>query len=133
MKVVLDTNIFVSGIFWKGSSNNIILAWKQKKFTLVSSLPVIEELRQTLKTFRIGMSDEMIEEWTNIIIENSIIVRPMFELHVVKEDPNDNKFIECAVAGKADYIVSQDKHLLKIGEYENIKTIHPKEFLKILK
>lgn len=132
MKAVLDTNVFISGIFWKGDSNKIILAWRQKKFTLVFSFPIIEELRQTLKTFKIGMSKEMTEEWASMIIENSIIVKPLPKPNIVKDDPDDNKFIECAAAGQAEYIVTQDKHLLKIGEYENINIIPPLEFLKIL-
>ena len=58
---------------------------------------------------------------------------PKIKLNIVKDDPDDNKFFETALAGKADYIVSQDKrHVLKIREYKGIKTISPEEFMKLI-
>ena len=133
MKSVIDTNVFVSGIFWKGTSHKIINAWKERKFHLVNSLRNIEELIIVLRDFKIGMSKELIKEWVNLIIENSIIVDAFGKIKVVKDDPSDDKFIETAVCGKADYIVTQDKHLLDIKEFEGIKIVTPKDFLRILK
>jgi len=133
MRVVIDTNVFISGIFWKGNySSQIIDLWKQGKITLVTSIAIIEELVNTLKSFKIQMPQDMIEEWRTMIIENSIIVHPSFSLSVVQDDPDDNKFFEAALAGKAQYIISQDrKHVLKIGEYKGIKTMLPQQFLKL--
>jgi len=68
-----------------------------------------------------------------LIIENSIIVKPTIKLDVVKDDPDDNKFLEAGVTGKANFIISQDKHLLKLGEYQGIKIVSLKEALLILK
>ena len=97
-------------------------------------MEIIEELIKTLKDFKIKIPDKMIEEWRNMIVENSVIVFPEEKLYIVKDDPKDNKFFEAAFAGKAKYIISQDKkHVLKIKEYKNIKTINPKELLKIIK
>lgn len=133
MRVVLDTNIFVSGIFWEGNScSKIIDAWRTCDFTLVSLLPIIEELIRILRTFKIKMDEEIIEEWQTIIIENSIIVEPLEKLEIVKADPEDNKFFEAAIVGGANYIVSQDNHLLKIGSYKGVKVVLPIEFLKLL-
>ena len=70
MKVVLDTNIFISGIFWKGASNKVILNWKEGKFTLVTSLEAVSEIIKVLKDFKIRLSDEMIKEWIDLIIED---------------------------------------------------------------
>ncbi|MEK6812589.1 MAG: putative toxin-antitoxin system toxin component, PIN family [Nanoarchaeota archaeon] len=132
-RVVLDTNIFVSGIFWEGNyCSQIIDAWKVGKITLVTSLEIIQELVETLKDFKIVMPDAMIEKWRNILIENSVVVIPTESLAIVKDDPDDNKFFEAAYAGKAGYIVSQDRHILKIGKYKNVKTIHPKEFMALI-
>ena len=132
MKVVLDTNIFISGIFWEGSSNKVILNWKEGKFTLVTSLESVSEIIKVLKDFKIKLSDEMIKEWIDLIIRNSIIVEPKERINIVKDDPKDNIFIETAVAGNADYIISQDNHLLKLKEFRRIKIITPEEFLKLL-
>ena len=134
MKVVLDTNVFVSGIFWEGNfCSQIIDDWKKGIFKLVSSMEIIEELVETLKSFKIQMSEEMIKEWKNLIIENSVIVKPLIKIDVVNGDPEDNKFIEAAVSSKADYIISQDKHLLKLKEYQGIKIMNPEEDLEAFK
>jgi len=133
MRVIIDTNIFVSGIFWEGNfCSQIIDLWRNKKIILVTSLAMIEELVDTLQTFRIHMPPDIIEAWKTMIIENSLIVHPSFKLFVVKADPDDDKLFEAAVAGKASYIISQDKkHVLSIGEYKDIKTVSPEKFLKL--
>ena len=131
MKVVLDTNVFISGIFWKGSSNKVITSWKEGKFTSVTSLEAVSEIIEVLKDFKIKLPDDMIKEWVELIIRNSIIVEPKERINIIKDDTKDNIFIEIAVAGNVDYIVSQDNHLLKLKEFGRIKIITPEEFNKI--
>ena len=133
MKVVLDTNVFISGIFWTSTASaKIIDLWKQKKFTLVSSSEIIAELVATLSTFKIQLGKELILEWEKIITSNADIVVPKTKIRLVKDDPDDNKFFEAAIEGSADYVVSQDHHLLKIGVCEKIKVVTPSEFLQIV-
>ena len=79
------------------------------------------------------MEIEEIEWWEDIVLEKSILVIPKRKVNVVKDDSDDNKFIEAALEGNADYIISQDRHLLDIKEFEGIKMVTPKEFLRILK
>ena len=134
MRTIMDTNVFVSGIFWEGNfCSQLIEKWKNKKFELVSSMEIIDELVKTLRDFKIQMPDSMIEDWRNLIIENSIIVEHTIKLDVIKEDPDDNKFLEAGITGKVDIIISQDKHLLKLKEYQGMKIISPEEALLILK
>ena len=85
-----------------------------------------------MNNFKIKMPDEMIDEWKNIIIENSFMVEPKIKLQIIEDDSDDDKFLEAAMAGNADFIISQDKHLLKLGEYEGIKIIKPEEALLIV-
>jgi len=133
MRVVLDTNIFVSGIFWEGNfCSQIIKEWRDKKLELISSVEILGELVKTLRDFKIQMPDEMVEEWRTLIIKNSIIVEPTIKLNVIKEDSDDNKFLEAGIIGKADLIISQDKHLLKLNEYRGIKIVNPQEALSLL-
>ena len=134
MRVVLDTNIFISGLFWDGNyCSQIISEWRAGNIILVSSLEIIQELVETLRDFRIGMEEEIIEEWRKLIIKNSIIVISIEKINIVKNDQKDNKFFEAAIAGKAQYIVSQDKkHILNISEFKGIKTIHPEDFIKLI-
>lgn len=133
MRVVLDTNVFISGIFWEGNfCSMIIQLWKNRKFDLVVSIPIVEELIKTLRTFKIQMDDEMIRGWQNIILENSILVEPEEIEDIFINDENDKKFIESAVSGKADFIVSQDKHLLDLKECQGIRIISPEEFVRMV-
>ena len=84
----------------------------------------------TLRDFKVKMPEAMIQEWKNMMANNSILVRPLKRIKIVKDDSDDDKFIEVAVEGDANFIVTQDKHLLKIKNYQGIKIITPEEFLK---
>ena len=130
MRVVLDTNVFISGIHWTGSSEKVLRAWMKKDFELISSLPIIDELIRILMNFKVPLDSEDISWWESLILEKSIIVVPTVKVDVVT-DPDDNKFVEAALEGKAKYIVSQDKHLLVLKEYRGIKVFHPDDFLKL--
>jgi len=131
IKVTLDTNVLISGTFWTGDSFKILELIDQGKIICILSEEILEEYNRVL------MSDEIIEKVENKnllvskiiqkVISKSIIVKPQIKIDIV-EDPEDNKFIETAITGKVDYIISQDKHLLKIKEYLGIKIITPKEF-----
>ena len=134
IRVVLDTNIFISGIFWDGNyCSQIIDAWRAKRIILVSSIEIVQELVETLREFKIEMAEEMIKEWREMILKNSVIVVPAQRFDLVKNDPKDNIFFEVAVEGKAEYIISQDrKHVLSIPFFKGIKTIHPEDFVKLI-
>lgn len=133
MKVVLDTNVFISGIFWEGNfCSQIIDKWKSKEIELVSSLEIVGELVKTLKSFKIPMPEDMIEEWKNFIIKNSKIVESLSKIDVIMEDSEDNKFLEAAIDGKADLIISQDRHLLNLKQYNGIKIVKPEEAIKLI-
>ena len=88
---------------------------------------IIEELIDTLKNFKIQIDEEIIERWKNLIISNSLIVESFEKLDIIQEDLEDNKFLEAAIAEKADFIISQDNHLLKLKEYLGIRIINPEE------
>jgi len=134
MRTILDTNVFVSGIFWEGNfCSKIIYKWRNKEFELVSSVEILDELVKTLKDFKIQMPEEMIEDWRNLIIENSVIVEPTIKLNVIRDDPDDNKFLEAGISGNVDLVISQDKHLLNLRDYQGIKIVNPEEALLLIK
>ena len=104
-----------------------------KEFTFLKFYSVIgTKLIPYLRDFKIQMPEDMINEWKNLIIKNSIMVEPTIKIDIIDEDPNDNKFLEAAITGNVDIIISQDKHLLKLKEYEEIKIIKPEEAFSIL-
>ena len=94
-------------------------------------MEINRELFTQLRDFKIRMETEEIHYWESLVPKKSELVVPNKKIEIVKDDPDDNKFIETALEGKAEYIVTQDKHLLKIKEFKGIKIITPEEFIKL--
>jgi uncharacterized protein len=129
MRVVLDTNVLISGIFWKGASYEILQKWKENVFMMITSIDIILEFRQVMKGFKIQLPEKIVQEWVRLITLESTLVNPTKKISLITDDPADNKFLEAAVAGDATYIVSQDKHLLKIKRFDKVQIVTPQEFL----
>jgi putative PIN family toxin of toxin-antitoxin system len=129
IKVVLDTNVFVSS-FFGGNPRRIVDLWKTGEITLCLSKPIIDEYVEVLR--RLGLQDEReLEALLELFARgfHVIFTAKTPQLHVVEKDPDDDKFIECAVALKADCVVSGDKSLTAIQEYMNIKITSPRDFI----
>ena len=133
MRVVFDTNIFVSAVISKGKEAELLIAAHNGDFKLVTSLEILKEFKDVISRPKFGFSREQIDEILLHIIEVAEIIEPNIKLYIVKEDPEDNKILECAVFAKADYIVSGDKHLLNLGKINNILILKSTEFLSKLK
>ncbi len=131
IKAVIDTNVFISALFWKGKPNQIVKLAFLKKFIGVTSLPILEEVESKLLQ-KFNYSKEQTVKYLQLIVENFSIAQPKKKVFIV-EDSTDNKIIEAAIEAKANYIVTGDNHLLKIGNYHKIKIIKPNEFLKKIK
>ena len=129
MNVVIDTNIFISGFFWKGTPNKILDLWRQGILKNIISELIIEEVRSVLNNKFINAPDILREEIIGIILSNSVMVYSKEKYDLVRDD-SDNKFIEAAVEGRARYIISGDKDLLSISRVNNIAIVSPSEFLK---
>ena len=132
MKVVIDTNIFVSS-FFGGNPRRIIDLWKTEKITLCLSKDILEEYIEVLQ--RIGLQDEdELGELFSLFKRgfNMLFTTKTPKVKVVKDDPDDDKFIECAMALKAEVIVTGDKAIEAVGEYMGVKILTPQRFLKRL-
>src|SRR4030042_673438 len=130
MRVVVDTNIFVSS-FFGGNPRKIIDLWKKGEISLCLSKDILDEYVDVLE--RIGLEDEReIEELLSLFAKgiNIIFTTKTPKIKVVKEDPDDDKFIECAIGLKAEVIITGDKALKAIKEYLGIKILTPQQFLK---
>jgi len=128
---VLDTNIWVASIRWSGRPRRIREFAERGVFTSVLSLAILAEITRVLREY-FGLSDEEAYEWHCRIGESSEIVTPICFLNAVLDDPDDNKFVECAVEGRARYIVSRDDDLLRLGQYDTVQIVDDTEFLDIL-
>ena len=134
LKVVIDINLFVSGVISKkGNPARLLQLWYDRAFLVVISEQMVEELRRVLRYPRIrnkyNLKDEEIEQVVGMIKKFAIVLPDIIELDVIKDDPDDNKVLACALAVKADYIVSGDSHLLDLGVFENIPIVTMKDFI----
>ncbi len=131
-KVVLDTNNLISATFWKGPSNEITLLAAKQQITAYTSIEIVNEYARILeRDFK--QSKSQIQEKVSGILSFSKIVDPKVKIDAVKEDSSDNKIVEAAVEADADYIVSGDKHLLKLHLYKKIQIVTAREFLEKMK
>jgi putative PIN family toxin of toxin-antitoxin system len=129
IRVVIDTNIFISS-FFGGNPRKIIDLWKSGRITLCFSKPIVDEYVEVLR--RLGLQNE--RELEELLRLFSLGIHVLFtvrtpELHIVKDDPDDDKFIECAVALKAGFVISGDKHLIAVQEYMGIRIVRSSVFL----
>ena len=136
LKVVLDTNTIISAFFWKGNEHDLFKKIEEKKIELYLSKEILDEIDEVLDRPKFK---EVIENarltkdqiLNKIISISRLVFGPKLKINACR-DPKDNKFLECGVIGKVDYIVSGDKDLLSIKEYKNIRIITSKDFLKIV-
>jgi len=130
MRVVVDTNVFVSGIFWKGPPFQILEAWADGKFKLILTSEILVEYERVLnelnKKAQIQNYDRMLE----LVKLNAEMVNPVAFTKPICRDKDDDKFLAAALGGSVQYLVSGDDDLLVLNGYEGLKIIKPKPFLK---
>jgi putative PIN family toxin of toxin-antitoxin system len=134
MRVVLDANVSVSAALKPHSKPaQIIDLVKEGEIALVLSHAILEEIKKVFrypkirKELRIAASE--IDEALAKIAQVAILTPGKMQISAVKDDPEDNRYLECAVEGRADFIISGDKHLLNLKTYQDIKIVTPAEFL----
>lgn len=131
IKVVLDTNMLVSALLLKGDLSKIVDLWKNRIIAPVFSRETFREFKSVLEYPKFSLSGQEIK----VIIEEEVL--PYFEVINISSkfngacrDPDDDKFISCALAASSDIIVSGDKYLLDLGNYKSVRIISASEFLK---
>ncbi len=126
-RVVLDTNVLVAAHFNPGSASNKILELCQrKKLVLVLTSHILKEFSLILRNISARKS---FRKRMDKIISQAILIKKAPRVNMVSEDPEDNKFLSCARAGKADYIITSDRHLLVLRKFKGIKIVKPVQFL----
>jgi putative PIN family toxin of toxin-antitoxin system len=129
MKIVLDTNVLISGIFFSGPPSTILHAWHSRKLQLCVSEEILEEyldVAERLASRYAGIEYEGILE---LIVQNSELVQAPDLPDRVSKDPDDDKFLACALASNASIIVSGDSDLILVSGYVDIQVLTPKAFV----
>jgi len=130
IKVVFDTNIFISAILTPGNPRKLIDLARERKIMLFTSEFIIWEIERILRT-KLNMDTPQILVILNSVREISLFVSPVVVISAIERDKSDNRILECAVEAKAEYIVSGDEHLLSLGRYGEISIVNASQFLKL--
>jgi len=131
IRIVPDTNILISAVISHGNEFEVLKLGKLGKIQIILSPEILKEFEGVISREKFGFSKEQIANAINQIKDIAEIVHPKIKLKVVKDDPSDDKILECAVWGKADYLVTGDrKHLLKIKKFRGVKLVSSGEFLR---
>jgi len=129
VRIVLDTNVLISGIFFSGRSFEILKAWRDDKVRLVLSPEILDEYYRTSNLLKERFTSIDVEPILNMIAINSDLIQAPALREQVCDDPDDDKFLACALAGNAKVIVSGDKHLLRLSGYQGIIIVRPAKFV----
>ena len=131
-RVVIDTNVFISGFTFKGKPREVLdLAWSGE-FELYISPFILKEIEHTLRE-DFGWSKEDVKDTIQKTKAKTTLVHPQTKVSVIKEKDDDNRILECALEARVSYLVSGDKkHLLALREYQGIRILSPAEFLRLL-
>jgi len=129
MKVIIDTNVFVSGIFWSGTPGKIIMAWIEDKLRLAVNQSILDEYLRVIEHLSQKYKHIDPEPIINMIMFNSELHQDLEFTTPLCRDPDDDKFIACALSAKTNNIISGDKDLLECDNLpKGIQVIKPNEF-----
>ena len=137
IRAVIDTNVLVSGIISsKGAPRKILDFARKDVFKIVSSGSINHEILDVLHRDHIyakyHLTEEVIDGISALLYEGTILTGDRYTVAKIKKDPDDDKFLACALEGEADYIVSGDDHLLGLKHYKGIQIVTARDFLRIL-
>lgn len=130
MKVVVDTNVFVSGVFFGGPPYEILRAWRDGKVELVLSQEILREYQRVGETLGRQFPGIDLGPVLDLITVKAELIDVPTLPEPICSDPEDDKFLACAFASESDVIVSGDRHLLKMSGYRGVRVVRPREFLE---
>ncbi len=130
MKVVLDTNVIISGVFFSGLPAKILAAWADGRFELVASVEVLGEYRRVAERLHKKFSSIDIKPVLDLVTRETRIVVPASVPGSACDDPDDLKFLACALAGGARFVVTGDRALLRASAFQGIEVVTPREFVR---
>ena len=131
MRVVLDTNVFVSGLIFGGTPGRILTVWANGGFALVVSPEILDEYRRVGTELAAGWApmERALDALLAVAAVHAIVVNAPPLAAGVCEDPDDDKFLAAALAGEAPVVVSGDKHLLRVSGWQAIEVLRPRQFV----
>jgi putative PIN family toxin of toxin-antitoxin system len=134
MRAVLDTNVLISGVIATGVPHELLVMGFDHDYQIVVSVETLTEFRETLLKYpeRFQMNEDDVQEEVETIRYFAEFAHPQEDIAAVEDDPDDDKFLEAAVAGDVDYLVSGDGHLLDLDSFRGIDIVEPRTFYERL-
>ena len=129
MKIILDTNVFISGVFFSGPLYQILKAWRNGKVRLVISHDILAEYQRVGETLAQQFPGVDLVPILELLTVEAELILALGLPEPVCDDPDDDKFLACALASKAKLIVSGDRHLLRVSGYRGIVIVSPRKFI----
>ena len=132
-RAVIDTSVFVAAMFWQGCARECLVRFARRQFQMFVTELVLKEYAET--AWELKSEENLLQNpqpWLNWISNRATILAPVTLSEAVSADPDDDKFIECALAARADYIVSRDRHLLDLEIPFGITIVDDRVFLNRL-
>lgn len=129
---VVDTNVLISGLFWKGPPFEILKALQDGRFTLALSPAILLEYQRVIEELLTKRQSELVAPTLEFIQSRSVMVTPVVFATTVCDDPDDDKFLEAAVAADASHLVTGDQALLRLKNYRGVEISRPAKFLMLL-
>lgn len=138
LRAVVDTNLFISGLFGRDSlSARLQDLWINREFELVTSIEILKEVSRVLRYPRIRQKfnpkEETLKRFFRLVFRKALITKDIYKTDRIADDPSDNKFLGCALEGEADYIISRDPHLRNVKQFHGINIVDVKTFLQKVK
>ena len=121
--------MFVLEVFFSGPPYQILRAWRNQKFQIVISLEILDEYYRVGEELSTQFPGTDLIPLLELISTKAELVESVQLDEAVCDDPDDDKFFACAIAGGADVIISGDKHLLKMSGYQGIEVFRPRQFV----
>ena len=128
-KVVIDTNVFISGFGWDGKPEEILALLKERCIINYISTDIFDELRRVVSYPKLKFKESLRIKILEFVFFYSEFVEPKENISFITDDPEDNKFLECSIEANAKFIISGDPHLLNLQKFRNIEVIGVNEFL----
>ena len=132
MKIVIDTNIFVSSFLLKGNPREIINRVTSRIDKLYITDEILFEIRKVMLREKFKLNENVVDDYINTIKYFSIKVFPKYKIENISRDKDDDKFLKCGIEGNVDYLITGDIHLLELEKYNKIIMIKPREYLEIV-
>jgi putative PIN family toxin of toxin-antitoxin system len=130
MRVILDTNVLISGIFFKGPPFRILQAWRDDLISIVASNGILSEYVRTTTRLSKEFSEIKVSGFLDLLTIKAEIVSEIIYPKTISRHHADDKFLWCAQAGKVPIIISGDRHLLELNPYHTIEIIKPNAFVQ---